>query len=280
MKNRRYKRGKPLHYNVSDQLRYAGELRRLVEKMTEETEREIKKFFSTPVAEKYFVADAGIADSAQSMIDRLKSKFFKSFSEKAFEFAEKMAEKTVRSSAIALESSFEKLVESRAINMNFIPKELKQGIKSVINENVSLITGVSEEYFKNITSAVMTSITTGGGVDSLIKNLKRKYEFIDAKARNIAFDQTRKAYNVVNKQRMTAAGYDEFEWLHSGGGMHPRKSHLAMNGKIYSFDKLPIINQEQVDSGYEAPVQGIPGQAINCGCTMIPVYRLPDGERL
>lgn len=278
MKNKKYKRGKPLHYNISDQLQYAGELRRLVEKMRNETEREIKKFFGTPVAEKYFIADAGIADSAQSMINKLKSKFFKIFSEKAFEFTEKMAEKTVRSSAIALESSFEKLVESRAINMNFIPKELKQGIKSVINENVSLITGISEEYFKNITSAVMTSITTGGGVDSLIKNLKRKYELTDTKARNIAFDQTRKAYNAINKQRMTAVGYDEFEWLHSGGGMHPRKSHLAMNGKIYSFDKLPVINQEQVDKGYEAPVHGIPGQAINCGCTMIPVYRLPTGE--
>ncbi len=109
---------------------------------------------------------------------------------------------------------------------------------------------------------------------------KRDYEISDTKAKNIALDQTRKAYAAINKERMTASGYDDFEWLHSGGGMHPRKSHVEMNGKIYSFDKLPVINKEQVDRGYEAPIRGIPGQAFGCGCTMIPVYRLPTGERI
>lgn len=280
MKNKKYKRGKPLHYNVSDQLQYAGELRRMIQRMAEETEREIKKFFDTPVAEKYFVADASISDSAKRMIDKLKAKFFKSFSDKSFEFAEKMTEKADKSSARSLNRSFEELVESKSVNMNFIPKNLEQVIKSTINENVSLITGISDDYFKNITTAVMTSITTGGGVDSLIKNLKRDYEISDTKAKNIALDQTRKAYAAINKERMTASGYDDFEWLHSGGGMHPRKSHVEMNGKIYSFDKLPVINKEQVDRGYEAPIRGIPGQAFGCGCTMIPVYRLPTGERI
>jgi SPP1 gp7 family putative phage head morphogenesis protein len=94
----------------------------------------------------------------------------------------------------------------------------------------------------------------------------------------LALDQTRKAYNTINKQRMQAVGVKKFEWVHSGGGAHPRQSHIRMSGNIYSFDDLPVINEEQVERGYESPQRGIPGQAINCGCTMIPIIVFENGE--
>jgi SPP1 gp7 family putative phage head morphogenesis protein len=86
------------------------------------------------------------------------------------------------------------------------------------------------------------------------------------RAKNIAYDQTRKAFNNINKARMDKLGIREFEWLHSGGSTHPRKLHQELSGKIFSLDDLPIIG-----TMYGEEVRGIPGQLPNCRCKMLPV---------
>jgi len=89
------------------------------------------------------------------------------------------------------------------------------------------------------------------------------------RAKNIALDQTRKVYNSVNKGRMEALGIGKFMWHHSGGGAHPREDHIDMDGEIYSFEELPIIDPRSGE-------RGIPGQAPNCRCTMSPVFSFED----
>ena len=46
--------GTKLSYNASQQLRYVRALRALVRKMTDETNREVKKLFEGKVSENYF----------------------------------------------------------------------------------------------------------------------------------------------------------------------------------------------------------------------------------
>ena len=70
---------------------------------------------------------------------------------------------------------------------------------------------------------------------------------------------------------MEKLGLKKFEWLHSGGGHHPRPDHVAMSGNIYSFTSLPIIDSKTGE-------RGIPGQAINCKCVMRPVIEFEQGE--
>ena len=82
---------------------------------------------------------------------------------------------------------------------------------------------------------------------------------------NIARDQTRKAYNNLNAARMRKVGVTEFIWRHSGGGRNPRDLRQnVLNGKKFSLDDLPVIDERTGETG-------IPGQAINCKCTMEPV---------
>jgi SPP1 gp7 family putative phage head morphogenesis protein len=93
----------------------------------------------------------------------------------------------------------------------------------------------------------------------------QEYEGVTLRrARNIALDQTRKAYNNINKGRMQAIGVQKFEWVHSGGGQKPRELHIELDGQVFSFDDLPVIDERTGE-------RGIPGQAINCRCTMVPV---------
>jgi len=89
------------------------------------------------------------------------------------------------------------------------------------------------------------------------------------RARMIAHDQTRKAYNNLNRGRMEKLGLKKFKWLHTGGSAHPRKLHQMLNGLVFSFDDPPIIDEKTGE-------RGIPGQAINCRCRMQVVLDLEN----
>lgn len=275
--------GIPLNYSAALKARYEKELRTLIAKMARETQRSIARLFDGNAANEYFEKqeelasmDESISSSSKKVLNGLYLKFYSLFSGKSDELAKNMVNGANNASKSALKSSVKQLTGGLELKTDFIPAGLKEVVKSSITENVSLIKSIPEEYFKNITGAVMRSITNGSGTKELISTMKKYYGETDRRAKNIALDQTRKAYNSINKQRMMAAGFKKFKWLHSNGGQHPRKSHIAMSGNIYSFDDLPVINQEQVDKGYSAPERGIPGQAINCGCVMNVVYEFND----
>jgi len=135
---------------------------------------------------------------------------------------------------------------------------------------VSLIKSIPAEYFAKIESKVMRSITSGHGLEDLVPFFEEQEGMTARRAKNIALDQTHKAYNGFNEGRVTALGLDDYEWIHSGGGLHPRPMHQALDGKICSFSKPPIIN--------ENGDRGRPGQEPGCRCTFVPVIRFKNGQ--
>src|SRR6185437_11563941 len=123
------------------------------------------------------------------------------------------------------------------IKTNFKTNGLNEILSAAVSENVALIKSIGSQYLGNVQKAVMRSITQGNGLADLVPALQ-KYKGISKRhAKNLALDQTRKVYNVMNKERAQALGVKQFEWLHSGGGQRPRKDHQDMNGNIYDFDK-------------------------------------------
>jgi SPP1 gp7 family putative phage head morphogenesis protein len=145
---------------------------------------------------------------------------------------------------------------------------MEEVAKASVAENVSLIKSIPEQYFKDITGAVMRSITTGNGLADLVSEIDKYAGQTKRRAENLALDQTRKAYNSINKQRMQAIGVRQFEWIHSGGGQVPRESHLKISGHIFDFDK---VEEQQAALGVPERDRGIPGFPVNCRCTMLPV---------
>lgn len=276
--------GNKLSYNASVQAKYSSQLKALVRKMSDETLKRFSALFQGKDAKKYFhqqkkiaVMDDTIYNQSKKLLKELSDKFTMIFNNKAKPLTQSMIKNSDKASVTSLGSSLKKLTDF-TIDVDFIPQGLIQVTNASIAENVSLIKSIPDKYFSDVTGAVMRSITTGNGLSDLVPEIKKYSLQTDRRAKNIARDQSRKAYNNINKQRMMAVGYKKFKWLHSGGGQYPRRSHEAMSGNIYSFDDLPIINKEQVDRGYEAPEIGIPGQAPNCGCTMTPVYEFDDGS--
>lgn len=264
-------RGSQLNYNASQQMRYKQALEKLVDTMTDEVVRKVKRLFDSQTGESFFdqqklvaAMDDSIASQARILMNILMRKFTRLFGERAKTLAEQMVSGSARVSKSALHTSLKQLSGGLSLKTGVVPKGMNDVATAIVAENVSLIKSIPTQYFTNITGAVMRSITTGAGLKDLVPYFSKYRGQTVRRAKNLALDQTRKAYNSINKQRMQAIGVKQFEWVHSGGGQHPRRSHQAMSGNIYGFDDLPVINKEQVDRGYEGPVKGIPGQAINC----------------
>lgn len=265
-------RGNRLNYNVSIQLRYQRSLTKLIRLMAEDVKKEIAKLFKSDVAVEFIeqqqALDASVTSKAKKVLNKLMGKFQSLFDLVSKPLAEEMVDDSQRYSSTTLQTSLKKVSGGLSLNTGVIPAGLEEVSEAVVLENVSLIRSIPAKYFDDISGAVMRSISTGQGLRDLVPEIQKYHGITERRAKLIARDQTRKAYNFINKEKLKSLGMRKFEWIHSGGGQHPRKSHQAMGGNIYSFDDLPQINK---DNPKESPVYGIPGQAINCGCTMNPV---------
>lgn len=270
-------KGKTLRYNAAVQDRYVKALVSLTKQMTSQTRREVEKFFKAEHAREHFGMDADPASQARILTNSLMDKFQQLFSGKAKGLADSMARDADRASSAALHASLKEMSGGLSLPTSAITGPMQTIIKASVAENVGLIKSIPQQYLQNVQGALLRSIIGGaeGGPDlvtTLFTYLDEEEGRAIRRARNIGIDQTRKAYNNMNKGRMQKLGVEKFEWIHSGGGQKPRPLHVAMSGNIYSFDNLPVIDENTGE-------RGIPGQAINCGCTMRPVVSFDGGEQ-
>lgn len=271
--SRKPKAGRTVPSPVGISTRYNAEMQALVSEMLRETEREVRKLFESPVAvESHVMTDASISSQARILINALQTTFSLKFAQRSKPLAERMVSQATAASATAVKRS----LKSLSVGMALATASLKTGplaeiIKASVAENVGLIRTIPEKYLDNVRGAVMRSITTGNGLQDLVPFFEKQAGQTERSAKNTALDQTRKAYQSMNAERMKAAGVKSFEWVHSGGGQKPRPDHVAMSGNVYRYDDLPVIDERTGE-------KGIPGQAPNCRCTSRPVLDFGDGE--
>lgn len=185
----------------------------------------------------------------------------------------RMVERINRHSASTLRMSLREIAPKMAIKTDFMTGDLKDLVQGITEENVNLIRTIPQNYLSDVQKVVTASITNGKGLADLKPFLKRYYESNQRKAELTALDQTRKAYNNINAERMKRLGVKKFKWIHSGGGREPRQLHVGMNGNIYEFDEPPYIGDM-----YGEKVYGLPGHLPNCRCTLAPVWDLNDNR--
>jgi SPP1 gp7 family putative phage head morphogenesis protein len=261
-------KGHRLTNNVGVSTRYAERLSALVTQMTEQVTREVLRMYR---ADGTFAQDATIASQSRILLSTLQSKFNDLFARNAKRLAESMVEGASKASTTSLHSSLEKLSGGLSLKTSAMPPQVVEIYKAAVAENVALIKSISTDYLNQVQGSVMRSITSGRGLEDLVPALQKYEGVTHRRARNIALDQTRKTYNQINRGRMQALGVKSFMWHHSGGGAHPREDHVEMDGKIYRFDDPPVIDERTGE-------RGIPGQAVNCKCTMSPVFDFSEAS--
>jgi len=214
--------------------------------------------------------DSPVSQSRMA-INRLLKKWNPVFSQWAKTYTDKMIDRTVTNAGSTLGMSLKAMSEKLTINADIIDDPLREIIKASTEEAANLIRLIPQQFLGRVQGAVMRSITTGRGMQDLIPTMNRLYKQQVRHARNVAYDQTRKAYNNINAGKMKALGVKKFEWVHSAGGQHPRKLHQELNGGIFDLDNPPYIGEM-----YGQAVYGKPGDLPNCKCTMRPIISFED----
>lgn len=247
--------------------RYKRQLDRLVLQMTYKTGKELRKLFT---AEQYGTQDASIASQSRILLSAMQSQFQSMFDWIAKAEAERMVNGADKASQAATYSSLKELSGGLSIKTSTLSAVAKETLKASVVENVALIKSIPAQYFDQITQATMRSITSGNGLADLAPALEKYEGITKRRAEFIARDQTSKAYANMNRDRMIKVGVKKAEWIHSGGGSHPRETHVEMDGKEFDIEK------GMYDSATGEWIQ--PGQLPNCRCTSRPIITFDEGE--
>ena len=262
-----------LRYNVGSRLAYYRDIRKLVDRMISTVNRDVLGLFKKPVAREFFAMDESISSQSRILLNKLTSKFNTLFKSKAREIAERMVYGQEKLSNSSVKNSAKTVYENLSLPGNIVSPDLEDVIKASVAENVALISSISEKYMQSITGDVMRAVTEGSGEKSLRSSLMKHAGITQERAKRIAADQVNKVYTAVNIQKLKALDQGKFVWVHSGGGQHPRDSHLKIDGEIFSLDHSELIAAQQA-LGFKYQDQGFPGYPVNCRCTMQMVLEL------
>lgn len=257
-------KGTPLKPSAAVEVRYRATLERIIARMTEETERGVAGLWKThaPVT-----MDASLTSQARILLNALQGKFFKAFDVLAPEVTGSFLRGVNDHSKSSLHASLGQLSGGLSLKTSVIDGRIKEILKASTVENVGLIKSIPRQYFQKLQGDIMRAITQGNGTQQILASVQQTGEVTKKRAGLIARDQTSKATTALNAARMDALNIKEFEWSHSAGGKEPRPLHLnVLDGKIFRLDKPPIIDDRTGE-------RGLPGQAINCRCSMVPVLR-------
>lgn len=260
-------RGDALAPNAAVAVRYQKRLDALIEQMTSEVERELKALFKDDTAQEFFATDASVTSQARIVTNMLKQKFTRLFAKKSKTLAESLAGESDAASSKSVHLSVKKLSGGLSLPTAAMTPDLTEIFKATVHENVSLIKSISQKYLTEVEQAVMRSITNGEGLKTLVPFLQKHRGITYARAKMIAHDQTRKAFQNMAAERMRKLGIQKAEWIHVPSN-HPRKTHQEMAGKIYNIDKGLYDSHEKRFV--------IPGELVSCRCMCRPIVDFKD----
>ena len=270
--------GEVLNHNISIQNRYEKMQLSLVDRMVSEYRREVIQFLRMPQWKGEFTTDASISSQVNILFNHLDAKFRRLFKTSGSEYAKSILGDINRISRTSTQNSLKKLSGGLTISTDFITDRMMDQMKAFRYENQQLTLDLEQRFTKNIRVDVLESIRQPqpDGLRGLIATIENSFSDEDRKvrnrARNIAHDQTRRAYNNLNAGRMQAVGVNRFKWIHSKGGMHPRLYHMnVLHGNIYDLNDPPVIDEKTGE-------KGIPGQLIGCKCSMLPIITFDEGK--
>lgn len=262
--------GKTLILAASIPQEYGQSIVKMIDRLSKDTKRELRKLFEE-VGQDHAM-DASITSQARILINSLLNKWTPLFSRWAKRATDKMVKQVERNSAVTLGMSLKEVSEKVTLSRaGLMSPDIQEIMKASTEEAANLIKTLPQEYLADVQGAVMRSITNGKGMEDLVPFLNQKYKQNIRKARNVAQDQTRKAYNNLNAERVKKLGIKQFVWIHSGGGKEPRMLHKQLNGEVCNYDAPPYIGDM-----YGQKVYGLPGLLPNCRCTQKPIINFEE----
>lgn len=275
-------RGTPMRVNEAAVNRAGEEAEEMVYKMHKDVSRQVKNLFKTTTAKNSIpdkpkeitvensAMDASISSQSRILMNKLINKWQKSFNLFSVSFTDKMISTVDKQAMTDTQRAVEKLSGGVTIKTDSLSERTNDILIASTDESTSLIKTISSDYTTEVKEALMRSITSNSSSFTQLKEsidsmLMSKYTTYKNKAKNIALDQTRKAYAGLSTSRMRDAGLNEYIWRHAGGSQNPRSYHkYTLNGQTFKLSDPPIIDPKTGE-------RGEPSTLIHCKCYKEPV---------
>jgi len=239
--------------NAGTRMRYQKRMIALISEMANSVEYwlEAQRKATPPI----LATDALPSAEMQEEVRRLFEQWRKRFDTEA----PKMAGAFVKGQFSATNSAMRQALRDAGWSIQFtLTPAMRDAFEASLAENVGLIKSIPARYLQEVEGIVMRNYAAGRDLKSMAAEIRARYKVAADRAVLIARDQSNKCSAVVQRARQIEIGIKQSIWMHSHAGKEPRRSHMAMNGKIYEVDK----------GMYDPDVKDFifPGQLINCRC--------------
>jgi SPP1 gp7 family putative phage head morphogenesis protein len=254
----------PVHPNVGTAAGFKRKLERLIDEMHASTTYWLLASYRKN--EPVMAQDEAPADALRKTMAGLSRRWNKRFDEGAKELAEYFALSVSERTDAALRAILKKAGFSVEFRLTAAQRDI---VAATVNQNVSLIKSIPDQYLAQVEQSVMRSVQTGRDIGGLAKELQTHFGVTKKRAQFIATDQNEKATSALNASRQTELGIVTARWRHSGAGAHPRPSHVkaGRDGVIYN------IKDGWLDPSINKRIW--PGSEIRCRCgssSLIPGF--------
>nr|WP_239667009.1 phage minor head protein [Burkholderia multivorans] len=253
---------KPVRANAGVEAWYRKRLYQMIDAMQKALVRGIEAQWkaNNPLALDAAIRDGSPANAMRRAMRRMSKRWLKAFDDGAEGLARYFSEKAAGTTDLQLKA----ILKKAGFTVEFKATEaVNNAMQAAIGENVSLIRSIAQQHLTEVEGLVMRAMTAGRDLGTLSKDLEKRYGITRRRAAFIARDQANKQTAVINRARQQELGITQARWRHSGGGKHPRPSHLEAGqadggkGKLYDVEKGCLIDGKYV----------LPGQLPNCRCT-------------
>lgn len=261
-RNKNEKLLRPIHPNAGIEAAYRAKLTALVQEMHASVLYWVKASYRANEPE--MAQDETPAEALRRVIRELSKRWMKRFDVAAVKLADWFGQAASKRSSDGLK----KILKDGGFSVEFkLTPAMRDVLGATVNQNVALIKSIPQQYLTQVEGIVMRSVQTGRDLGQLTSDLQTQLGVTKRRAAFIALDQNNKATAALTRARQIEAGITEAVWVHSGGGRHPRPSHLKAGREKQRFD---------VTKGWYDPDEKKniwPGELINCRCVSRSVIK-------
>ncbi len=254
-KRGRKAKAKPVRVSRKLELDYTRALLAIVDDMHTETVKALMPLIEQP----------SIGDGKRIVNDSIFGDFKTAFSKtantvkaKVSGIAEALAQTVVSKQGQQSDNQLSAMILSKTgIDFSGLMSDsvLKEAVDEAVAANIALINSIPQQYLDRVEQAVMASLQAGTLNDTLADELKKIRGVTDSRAKLIARDQLGKINSRLSQIRQQSLGITHYFWSTSHDE-RVRDRHRRWDGDLIAWDNPPI--------------DGHPGQAIQCRCTAIP----------
>lgn len=253
---------RPIHPNIGIEAEYRRKLTALIDEMDRSLRYWLEAAYKAN--EPLIAQDELPAVALRKALRQLSARWRKRFDE----MAPKLAEWFAQSAAQRSDATLKRILRDGGISVRFqMGRAARDILEATVNQNVALIKSIPQQYFTQVEGAVMRSVTQGRDLASLSKELQEHFGVTKRRAAFIARDQNNKATASITRARQIEMGLTEAIWVHSGGGKHPRPTHVKAGRDRVRYD----VRKGWYDPAVKRRI--FPGEEPNCRCVSRSVIK-------